>query len=68
MTALYPDQDSGLIMTPDEREIVFHANSLVDHEFGDLELGTEVRFTEVDDPDGPRASTVHVIGKHHIVG
>ena len=68
VTALYPDQDSGVIMSPDEREIVFHANSLVDHDFEDLELGTEVRFTEVDGPDGPRASTVHVIGKHHIVG
>lgn len=68
ITALYPDRQSGVIATPDEREIAFHANSLVDHEFKDLELGTDVRFTEVDDPDGPRATTVHVLGKHRIVG
>ena len=32
-----------------------------------LEIGDEVRFTEEAGDEGPQASTVHLIGKHHIV-
>lgn len=66
ITALY--RDEGVITTADERTIAFHANSVVDDEFDRLEAGAEVRFTEVEGEDGPRASTVHVVGKHHVAG
>ena len=34
----------------------------------DLEMGDKVRFVEVAGDNGPQASTVHLIGKHNIVG
>jgi hypothetical protein len=40
----------------------------VDAEFDKLEVGTEVRFVEDQGDEGPRATTVHVVGKHHVVG
>lgn len=64
VTALYTEH--GIITTPDERTIPFHANSVVDHGFDQLEVGVEVRFAEVEGEHGARASTVHVIGKHHV--
>ncbi len=63
---LYPDY--GKIETPDGRLIYFHRNSVVGEDFGHLDLGTEVRFAEEMGELGPQASTVHIIGKHHIAG
>ena len=68
VSELAPDQDFGRIQTPDGREIYFHRNSLVRGEYGDLDVGSEVRFVEETGEEGPQASTVHVIGKHHIAG
>ncbi|MFN7086986.1 MAG: HPF/RaiA family ribosome-associated protein [Burkholderiales bacterium] len=65
---LYPDEDYGRIETPDGRLIYFHRNSVVDADFDKLQTGTEVRFNEETGERGPQASTVHVVGKHHIVG
>jgi cold shock CspA family protein len=31
-------------------------------------MGAEVRFDEEMGERGPQASTVHLVGKHHIVG
>lgn len=64
---LSPNQDYGRIQTTDGRDIYFHRNSLVRGEFDDLEVGSEVRFVEEAGEDGPQASTVHRVGKHHIV-
>jgi cold shock CspA family protein len=36
--------------------------------FDKIQLGTEVRFTQEMGELGPQASTVHVVGKHHVVG
>ncbi len=58
----------GTIATPDGREIAFHRNSVVDAKFEDIAVGSEVRFSEVAGADGPVASTVHVVGKHHVIG
>ena len=66
VSELVPDQDYGRIQTPDGRDIYFHRNSLVRGEYGDLEIGSEVRFVEEAGDEGPQASTVHVVGKHHI--
>ena len=63
-----PEADYGVIETPDGREIRFSGKSVVDYDFARLEVGDSVWFTEVESDDGPAASTVHVEGKHHIVG
>lgn len=60
-------EDYGRIETPDGREVYFHRNSLVDAEYDELEIGDEVRFDEEQGNDGPQASSVLKIGKHHIV-
>jgi len=61
-------EDSGTITTPDGREVYFHRNSVVGASFDEFKLGDEVRFAEVQGEEGPRASTVHRVGKHHLVG
>jgi cold shock CspA family protein len=62
------NQGSGHIATPDGREVYFHRNSVLNASFDKLELGMEVRFAEESGDKGPQASSVHVIGKHHVVG
>ncbi|HMA14037.1 MAG: HPF/RaiA family ribosome-associated protein [Bacteroidota bacterium] len=58
----------GFIETPDGREIYFHRNSLVDGDFDKLQEGQEVRYVaaEGESDKGPQASTVKLIGKHHL--
>jgi cold shock CspA family protein len=58
----------GFIVTPDGGEIYFHRNSLVDADFDKLEEGQEVRYViaEGESDKGPQASTVKLIGKHHL--
>ena len=58
----------GFIETPEGREIYFHRNSLVDGDFDKLEEGQEVRYALAEDESekGPRATTVKLIGKHHL--
>ena len=68
VTELHLDDGFGRIQTQDGREIYFHRNSVVDAPFESLAVGTDVRFTEEAGEHGPQASTVHVVGKHHIVG
>jgi ribosomal subunit interface protein len=65
---LVPDQDYGNIVTSDGREVYFHRNSVLNSRFEELEVGMEVRFEEEQGEKGPQASSVHVIGKHHIAG
>jgi ribosomal subunit interface protein len=61
-------QGSGRIATADGREIYFHRNSVLNANFDHLEPGVEVRFSEEAGDQGPQASSVHVVGKHHVVG
>lgn len=65
---LVPEQDYGRIRTPDGREIYFHRNSVLNAAFDRLKVGDEVRFDEEMGDAGPQASTVRLVGKHHIVG
>ena len=65
VVALDPDRDHGFLRTPDEREIYFHRNSVLNGGFEQLEGGSEVRFAEEDGDEGPQASTVTMVGKHH---
>ncbi len=63
---LLPDEDYGIIRTSDDREVYFHRNSVVNADFDKLAMNAEVRFSETVGDLGPRASTVTVVGKHHI--
>jgi cold shock CspA family protein len=60
--------DYGFIATSDGREIYFHRNSVIDNAFDRLSVGSEVRFAEELGEKGAQASTVHLIGKHHLGG
>jgi cold shock CspA family protein len=60
------DEDCGFIETPDGREIYFHRNSVLDGNFDRLVVGSEVCFVEEAGEKGAQASTVRLIGKHHI--
>lgn len=64
---LAPDADFGRIETREGRLIYFHRNSVVNAEFDALQPGDEVRFSEEAGERGPQASTVYLVGKHHIV-
>ncbi len=65
---LVPEEDYGRIETPYGREIYFHRNSLLNGDFDKLEVGVEVRFAEEEGEQGPKATSVSLVGKHHIVG
>jgi cold shock CspA family protein len=64
---LFPEEGYGKIETPDGREIYFHKNSVLNGGFAKLVAGSEVRFVEESGEKGPQASTVQLVGKHHIV-
>ena len=64
---LFTEKGFGKIEASDGREIYFHKNSVLNAEFDKLEVGTEVRFAEEEGEQGPQASTVRVVGKHHVV-
>jgi cold shock CspA family protein/ribosome-associated translation inhibitor RaiA len=68
IVALDKRANFGRIGTPDGREIYFHRNSVLNAKFDALEIGAEVRFDEEAGDKGPQASTVHVVGKHHVAG
>ena len=63
---LHPQENYGRIETPDGRLVYFHRNSVLGADFDQLRVGAEVRFDEEAGERGPQASTVHVVGKHHI--
>lgn len=68
IVAMYPEMDYGTIETPDGREIYFHRNTIVEADFDKLTEGMAVRFVEEMGDQGPQATTVHLVGKHHPVG
>jgi cold shock CspA family protein len=59
-------EDCGFIETADGRDIYFHRNSVLDGDFDRLVVGSEVRFAEELGEKGAQASTVRMIGKHHL--
>jgi ribosomal subunit interface protein len=67
VTEIHPSEDYGRITASDGRLIYFHRNSLLDGTLEDLEVGSAVRFDEEPGDEGPQATSVSVIGKHHIV-
>ncbi len=65
---LHHTDDYGRIEASDGQLVYFHRNSVLEGDFDALAIGDEVRFVEEEGERGPQASTVHLIGKHHIVG
>jgi len=65
---LLPDRDCGFIATAAGDEIYFHRNSVTGGGYDALEIGAEVRFVahEAESAEGPQASTVTPLGKHHL--
>jgi ribosomal subunit interface protein len=65
---LLPDRDCGFIASADGDEIYFHRNSVTNGAFDKLAMGDEVRFVaqHSESADGPQASTVVPLGKHHL--
>jgi ribosomal subunit interface protein len=66
---LLPDRDCGFILSAaDSSEIYFHRNSVTNGGFDQLAVGDEVRFIAQHSAsaEGPRASTVVPVGKHHL--
>ena len=63
---LIAGKDYGFIETPDGREVYFHRNSVLNGAFDRVSVGAEVRFVEEEGVRGPQASTVRLVGKHHI--
>ena len=66
---LFPFEGYGFIAASDGREIYFHKNSVLSGVFDRLEVGNEVRLVvaERESAEGPQASTVDPLGKHHLV-
>lgn len=66
---LRPEKDRGTIETAAGDIIHFHRNSVIENEFDHLQVGWEVRFVVAEDrmDEGLWASSVYLIGKHHIV-
>lgn len=59
------DDNHGFIETGDARQVYFHRSSVLDDRFADLALGSDVAFVEEAGDEGPQASTVRALGKHH---
>jgi cold shock CspA family protein len=64
---LLAGKDCGFIEMSDGREVYFHRNAVLNGAFDRLEAGSEVRFVEEEGEKGAQASTVRLIGKHHLV-
>ena len=69
VTRLFLEEGYGFLETPDGMDVYFHENAVVKSDWQKLGIGSEVRFVLADGEGvaGPQASTVHAIGKHHIV-
>ena len=63
---IFPDQGYGFIETSNGHEVYFHRNSVVDGAFDRLDVGSDVRVTAAEGEKGAQATTVRLIGKHHL--
>lgn len=58
---LFPGEGYGFLETPEGREVYFHENAVRNGGFSDLEVGSEVRFSEGRGIEGPQATVVHLL-------
>ncbi len=66
---VFPEEGYGFIDTSEGQEIYFHRNAVIEAGFESLGVGDQVRLSiaEGESANGPQATTVRPIGKHHIV-
>jgi cold shock CspA family protein/ribosome-associated translation inhibitor RaiA len=62
---LLPEMDCGFIDADDGTTVYFHAHSVLDDAWEDLDVGDRVRFHLEYGTKGPQASSVHVIDVRH---
>jgi cold shock CspA family protein/ribosome-associated translation inhibitor RaiA len=65
VSKLFPQEGYGFLVTADGREIYFHQDAVLDGGFDRLHIGAEVAFVEEAGREGPQASTVRLVGRHH---
>lgn len=58
---LFTNEGYGFLKTLDEKEVYFHANSVLHNRFDDLRRGTGVRFELEEGDKGLQASTVAIV-------
>jgi len=65
VTKHYLAEDYGFLEGPDEVEVYFHRNAVLNAAFDDLRIGSLVRYVlaEGEGEAGPQASTVELIGE-----
>lgn len=63
VTKLFPQEGYGILTSDDGREVYFHRNAVLHHDFDRLEIGTGVHFVEESGDEGPQASTVQLVEK-----
>jgi ribosomal subunit interface protein len=67
ITEISPDKTFGRIEPIDGRWLYFHRNSLIGADLDSLTVGTPVYYVEEVGEQGPQASSVYPVGKHHIL-
>lgn len=67
ITEISPDKTFGRIESVDGRWLYFHRNSLMGDDLDQLQVGTPVYYVEDMGEEGPQASSVRPVGKHHIL-
>jgi cold shock CspA family protein len=63
VSKIFKEENYGFLKALDGREVYFHRNSVLQDDFDRLEVGTGVRYVEVQGEEGPQASTVQVLDK-----
>jgi ribosomal subunit interface protein len=61
ISALFPEQGYGFLISPEGYDVYFHENSVVNRDFEKLTVGMEVSFSEEMGDKGPQASSVIVL-------
>ncbi|TVP58997.1 MAG: HPF/RaiA family ribosome-associated protein [Gemmatimonadales bacterium] len=56
----------GFLESREGRQIYFHEQALVDLDYDDLEIGSEVRYAAAEGDEGPQASTVAALDPRRI--
>lgn len=67
ITEIARDKTCGRIESVDGRWLYFQRNSLIGAELDALAIGTPVCYVEEMGRDGPQASSIYPVGKHHIL-
>jgi len=64
VTKLFPEKGYGFFKTTDTGlEVYFHQNSVSNHDFASIEIGTGVQFVAEEGEKGLQATTVRIINK-----